>query len=192
MKKLTPLQVPWMVSPSLPGMKLVSDDDGDATLQLVALFGGEPELESVRGVDASMAGASVGVGMRGVTLDPSNKSGRYQLVKLTFKNAGWVCRSPQHSDLEVVDEGTFDWSAIGGRIRSAEQVHEWRNRCLLAWRSTKIAPDPGAYIVSNSDWHSQEAERWGLKHYLILGDTSYVEVLAQDIEWESEGALIGW
>jgi hypothetical protein len=189
MRKLVSLHVPWMVSPSMPSLKLMSEENGDTVLQFVGLFLCEQEVAS--SAHAGTSGSSIGVGLRGVTLDPSNKGGRYQLIDLTFKGVGWLRRSPQHSDREVVEEAAFDWTGIKGRKRADEEIGDWVQRCDHECRSTGISPDPSAYLVSNSDWYANEAARWGLKHYLVLGESISIEVLASDIKWESRGALHG-
>ena len=186
MKKLFPLSVPWMISPSMPNLKLMLEENGSALVQFFGLFGYEPLTES----DA--AKPDLGQGTRGLRLDPNMKRARHQLISMAFKNVGWLLRSPQHSDREVVNESLFDWSDVRGRMRADEAAVEWQRRCLEEWRETRIAPDPSVYIVTNSDWNAREAKQWGLKHYLVLGDSSSIEVLAQDFEWSSEGGVLGW
>ena len=186
MKKLIPLNVPWMISPSMANLKLMSEENGRTLVQFFGLFGFEPldEKEATK--------SDLGHGTRGLKLDPSVKGGRHQLISLVFKNVGWLLRNPQHSDRDVIDETMFDWSNIRGRIGVGEGVAEWQKRCLMEWNNTRIAPNPSAYIVSNSDWNAREAEQWRLKHYLVLGESSSIEVLAEDFEWVSEGAISGW
>lgn len=186
MKKLSPLIVPWMISPSMPNLKMMLEDNGRGVFQFFGFFGFEPLTEDER------TKQDIGQGTQGLRLDPSRKNGRHQLISLTFKNIGWLIKNPQHSDTEVINESLFDWSEVRGRLIPGETISEWQNRCSQEWVNTKISPNPSIYTITNSDWNIQEAKTWELKHYLILGDSSYIEILAQDFEWISEGTVLGW
>jgi hypothetical protein len=52
------------------------------------------------------------------------------------------------------------------------------------WAENSIHPDPGFYLVENSVWVEEldygNIKSLNLKHYLITGYDSYLEVLAQD------------
>lgn len=186
MKKLIPLNVPWSVSPSSPNIKIICEEDGDTLVQFFAFFGFIPHTGK------EITREQVIVGTDGLTIDPTLKHGRYHLISLTFKNVGWVLRNIQHSDIEVIDESQYDWSEVRGAIRSGEDISTWKQRYAKEWKDTEISPDPAIYVVTNSDWHSDEAEKWNLNHYLIVGYSSSVEILAQDMEWASEGVVLDW
>lgn len=52
------------------------------------------------------------------------------------------------------------------------------------WAENSIHPDPGFYLIENSAWIEEldygNVKSLNLKHYLITGYDSYLEVLAQD------------
>ncbi|MBB3197188.1 hypothetical protein [Roseateles terrae] len=186
MNRVIPLQVPWMVAPSMPSLKLYSEEYGSTRVELFAFFGFVPENRDVSPVFAPSYDTD------GVALDSKNLSGRYQLICLDFEKVGWVRRSPQHSDSDVVDESRFDWSCVKGRPEPNEQPADWHTRVMQDWSITRISPDPSVYIVENSDWNNEESKRFGLTHYLILGEYCYIEILAGAMEWSSKGSLNGW
>lgn len=77
-----------------------------------------------------------------------------------------------------------------GAIRVGEEVPTWLERHAKEWKDTEISPNPGIYMIANSDWHAAEAEQWKLNHYLIVGYSSSVEILAQDVKWISDGVTL--
>lgn len=181
MKTLIPARVPWMVAPSAPGLTIASTEAGETIVSFVGFFDYEPASEralSVDIVDASKA----------AVVDPDEQSCRYQLIAVHFDTVGWFRRSPQFSDREVIRESEFDWSRIPGVIRHDEAVIDWRMRVSADWARTKICQDPNFYIVENSDWSvGSDRDVYGMKHFLILGESSFIEVLAKDYSWHSHG-----
>lgn len=181
MKKLIPVGVPWMVAPAIPKLTISSTEEGDTIVTFVGLFGYESASEgAAKGaiVDAS----------EDIFVNPDETSSRYQLISIRFDTAGWVRRSPQYSDREVIRESDFDWSMVSGAIRAGEAVIDWRTRVSADWAETKICPNPCVYVVENSDWDvGLERDRLGLMHFLVLGESSYVEVMARGFVWCSHG-----
>lgn len=157
-KSLHPLQVPWMIAPSLSRISLSSQEDGLLEIKFVGL-------------------------MRCEAADRD----RYQRIVVSFVNAPWLRRNAQLSDREVVEEAAFDWSLVPGVRSATESISAWRDRCVDEWISSGIAPNPCAYIVRDSDWNRKEAARHDLKHYLFVGDESSVEVLGGPMQWRSIG-----
>lgn len=169
----------------MPNLRLVSEEYGTTCIEFFAFFGFLPQGEGLMGKVPSQ-------NTEGIVVDPNVAGGRYQLVSLTFEDVGWLQRSPQHSDSEVIDEAEFDWSAVSGKPTEAEGPGQWQKRVLAEWVRTSIAPDPSIYVVENSVWKSKEAMKWGLTHYLILGEYCYFEILSKKMEWKSKGSVIGW
>lgn len=87
-----------------------------------------------------------------LTVNKNEPSARYQLISVKFEMLGWLRRSPQISDSEVIREAEYDWSKVPGVIRDGEGIAEWRTRFAREWGDTRLCPNPGAYIVGNSDW----------------------------------------
>lgn len=187
MKKLLPMPVPWMISPSKPNLKLIVTEDEKAQVQFVGFFGFEKNIEvDEKDKDQILLFDNVGI-------YPNIKFGRYQMISMNFSNIGWIKRTPQYSEREVVDETIFDWSDVGGRKLAQEDIAAWRNKFMQTWSAERVCPNPSFYLVENSDWISQsEMKKWGLKHYLILGESSSIEILAQAYDWDSKGSMIEW
>lgn len=184
MKKLIPFNVPWSVSPSSSNLKITCEEDGDTLVQFFGLFGHPSDADE----EATNEQASSDTDT--LIIDPALIYRHYRLISLKFKNVGWVLKNIQHSDIEVIDESQYDWSEVPGAIRSGEEISAWQERYAKEWKETEIAPDPAAYIISNSDWHTAEAGKWRLNHYLIIGHSSSIEILAQDVEWTSEDIIL--
>ena len=180
MKILKPLLVPWMIAPSLPRLTLISEEDGENSVRFRGFFGfegaGNTRQDSILVDNAALA------------VNKNEPSARYQLISVKFEMLGWLRRSPQISDREVICESDYDWSNVPGVIRDGEGVTEWRTRFAREWRETRICPNPGAYIVGNSDWEvGPPKAKFNLNHFLILGDACSVEILAKNQTWTSEG-----
>lgn len=186
MNRLVPLEVPWMVAPSMPSLKLYSEEYGSTKVELFGFFGFVSDDQDASRVSVPKFDND------GILLDPNDTGGRYQLIWLNFEDVGWVRRCPQHSDNEVVDESEFDWSCVKGRPRPNEVPRDWHARVMKDWSATRISPDPSVYTVEDSNWENEESKRFGLKHYLILGEFCYIEVLARSMQWTSKGSLRGW
>ncbi|MCE3602772.1 hypothetical protein LXA47_04055 [Massilia sp. P8910] len=182
MKLLKPLHVPWMISPSVPSLTLISKEDGEQLVKFCGFFGFEDS--------ATTAADSIIIDDGELLVNPDERSSRYQLITLKFELVGWLRRCPQYSDREVIQESDYDWSAVSGCIRDDEDVDDWLLRTRQEWAAARICPNPGVYVVENSDWDvGPDKERYNLKHFLILGDSVFIEILAENCSWVSEGNL---
>lgn len=184
MKKLLPIAVPWMIAPSRPNLKLIATEDEAVLVQFAGFFGFEENSEFDENDQVIL--------FDNVSINPSIRTGRYQMIVVNFSNVGWIRRSPQYSDREVIDESLFDWSDIDGKKSDEESISSWHNRFMQTWGKTKICPNPSFYLIEGSDWISEsDMKKWNLKHYIVLGESSSIEILAQGYEWESKGLLVG-
>ena len=106
-------------------------------------------------------------------------------MRVNFEGGFAIRRHPSFSDLEVIPEADFDWSALVGSRKAGETVLETVARGTKYWRETGLAPNPGMYGVERSPWLSalDEAPQ-GLHHYILLGQDDYVEILAKGWTWE--------
>lgn len=171
-----------MVSPSVPKLTLISEEDGEQLVRFCDFFGFE-ELAATTMDQVIVDNDALSVGC-------NEMSSRYQLISLKFECVGWLRRNPQYSDREVIQESDYDWSCVSGCIQNNEDIDDWLIRSQQEWMDTRICPNPGVYVVENSDWNvGPEKERYNLKHFLILGDSVSIEILAQNCSWVSEGNL---
>jgi hypothetical protein len=181
-KRLMPLAVPWMISPSMPSLTLISDEDeqGRHLVQFCGLFGFEDGV--ARAADAIIVDDGK------LVVNAHETSARYQLICLQFDLLGWMRRSPQVSDREVIHESDYDWSCVPGWKRDCEEIDDWLARCQHDWAATRICPNPGVYVVENSDWNvGPDKERFKLEHFLIVGESISIEILARACSWVSKG-----
>ena len=182
MKILKPLSVPWMICPSVPKLTLISEEDGEQLVRFCGFFGFEDLATTV--MDKISVDDDV------LVANSNEISLRYQLISLKFECVGWLRRNPQYSDREVIKESDYDWSAVSGCIQNGEGIDDWLIRSQQEWMETRVCPNPGVYVVENSDWNvGPDKGRYNLKHFLILGDSISIEILAQDCSWISEGNL---
>jgi len=183
MKLLRPLSAPWMIDPSMPKLTLISEENGRQLVKFCGLFAyGSVASAPVESVIVDDGDA--------LLVNLNEKSARYQLISLRFELLGWLRRYPQYSDREVVHESDYDWSCVSGCIRNDESVDDWIKRYQQEWIDTGVCPNPGAYVVENSDWDvGPDKDRYNLKHFLIIGESTFIEVLAQDCSWISEGNI---
>jgi hypothetical protein len=176
---LVPVQVPWMISPSVPYLCFGAQETGRP---LTATFIGFFKCEA--------AGRPPAPGIRKVgdpgPFIPSEhaKGAEYRLVQVEFEQAFASRRSPSFSDTQVVEEGAYDWSLVPNMPLPGEAIKDFLVRVEKIWLSTGQTPDPGMYEVRRSrqlqsaglpegEWH----------HYLMLGHDEYLEVVARSWSW---------
>ena len=74
---------------------------------------------------------------------------------------------------------------------TGQDIDEWNRYFSTEWRRTSRCPDPGMYEILYSAWLQDVGAR-GLKHFLVIGEDSYIEVLAESWSYEVLGAIEGW
>jgi hypothetical protein len=173
-----PLEVPWMVSPSTPFLRLFATEQENTYVEFVAYYKCEE----------SPTWQSSGTGIQ-VVKPPSTfhaadtGHGPHRLVRLVFEWGIWVKLSPAFSDKEVVPEAGFDWSAVSGRWSPGEDIGGFLKRSQEEWLRSGICPDPNVYEINGSQWLEETGaahdkhNQW--RHYLILGHDAYAEVIAK-------------
>jgi len=186
-QKIIALDVPWMVSPSTPCLRVAvseSPSDRPAEVRFVAYFGlEETDVNSYGGT------ANVFYPPYETNIKLGPKQGPYQIVKVIFNDGLWVRMLPSYSDEDVVDPELFDFSALPCPIGVKQNASLWVLNFQKKWREDNRCPDPGIYEVRSSVWLNEIGARsLDFKHYLVLGHDSYVEVIARSWSWESEGS----
>jgi hypothetical protein len=176
-QRLKPIVVPWMVSPSVPQLRLsVHDADKSAAVQFFAHFAlragwtksqliGFPHVDLVRNPGEQSAN------------DPA-----YGLVRMAFEAVAWAQTSPAHSDREVLNRAEFDTSAIPYSSPSSD-VGAWLRDFQSLWLKSGNCPDPRAYRVEFSG-RLADLNLRGYEHILIAGRDEYVEVIARRWRWD--------
>jgi hypothetical protein len=181
--KLKPLHVPWMVSPSVPFLRLVAQEglsDCSVAVEFVAYdrrldHGSENQASTaVRVVQPPSEFRP----FEGMITKP------YRQVRVCFRGETWARICPAVSDSQVIDESKFDWSDVPGMWEPGEDIYEYLERDRRRWHQSGVCPNPRIYQVEGSRW-LYEASVSGeanprLKQYIILGHDSFVEVLAED------------
>src|SRR5262249_52922463 len=110
------------------------------------------------------------------------KGAEAKRIIVSFGRALRARFSPAWSDAEVIREGHFDWSAVPKL--DLEDLNKAQSEFQRSWRETGECPDSGFYEVEGSLWASDERARASLRHFLIVGNDAFVEVLADAWEWE--------
>lgn len=165
-----PIECEWSISPSASDLDVSVQEDGDCTVTALVVVPEELSSESAKE-------------MKLVT----------KRVRLRFEWAGWVRLCPSFSDLETIEPGRFDFSEIPFHDESipvternestTSALHREANN---AWIETGQCPDPGIYEIKNSTWLVEStAIKFGCKHFVIDGREMFVEILAQDLHFES-------
>ena len=187
-QRLIAVKVPWMVSPSVPYLRLQASEsasDDPTMVRFVAYFGQEnAQAESVGANRVCVAPSPYA---SNEPLGPP--TGPYQVVRVEFAWATASRMLPGYSDRELVNPDLYDSSAVRFQFKEGQSINE----CLLAFRSAwqrdGVCPDSRMYEVENSLWIAElsiKDER--LRHFLILGHDAYVEVIARAWKWTSEGS----
>lgn len=181
-QKLLPVTVPWQISPSAPHLKLQAGPDGEpSSATFIGNFkDGEDQAALVANSPPKRIGAP-----GTFTPEDSRTSGRFQMVRVSFVGGleSRVCRAV--SDIEVLSESDFDWSAVPGGLLLDEKVSDNVKRIDDQWRNTGACPDPGMYEVKNSTWlRDLGLSRASLHHFILLGHDDYLEIIADGWQWE--------
>ena len=197
--KLVPVEVPWLISPSTPWLRLTATEHEGVIVRFVGYFALEDPTPPER---AERIAGFEEVRVVGTPYDHPNRleshGGPYQLVRVTFARGLWARFCPAHSDGEMVDPDAYDFSTIpeflkltggpGEPVDVAQYVRRFRSM----WARTQLCPDPHMYEVENSTWVEHANAGQVFRHYMLWGHDAYVEILAEGWQWESEGSLEGW
>jgi hypothetical protein len=160
---LRPWSVPWMFSPSGPGLKLTCVEEPWAFAVTAYAFFGPLAESSLNDKDA---------------VDPGHHS-----VRIEFVRGGWSHFSPIFAERDPIDRARYDWSQVpfSGPV---DRTKDWSGEYNQAWLERGACPDPGAYEVLGSSWLLEpRVARFGLRHFILVGHDAYAEVLAKDWTW---------
>lgn len=181
--KLLPVAVPWQISPSVPNLEIQkSNDEHPISTTFIGHFKCDEAIKRENFLAAIQVISTV------PEFKPTSMTTRapFRMVRVNFVDGYQVRIRPSASDLEVIPENAYDWSAVSSSLLPNETIEQNVERTRSSWLKTEICPDPGMYEVQNSPWLTNEIEKQsaGLRHYIILGHDEYIEVLAKGWAWE--------
>lgn len=180
---LFPAEVPWMISPSVPYLRIESN--GEAEPMSVTFIG---FFEQERGSEPSFASVVRDPGE--FVLSDAATGSRYRLVRLVFEAGMHAMVRPAFSDLEVLPEQSYDWSNVPSGIQDNETAEESVARVGQLWKTTGLCPDSGMYEVRESQWlRDLGLDPGAWHHYILLGHDEYIEVIATKFEWQPGQAV---
>jgi hypothetical protein len=117
--------------------------------------------------------------------DVSSPPAPYRLVRINFFGGLYGRVLDAEGDYEIVREKDYDWSEMPAERRPSEAIDEYLKRGEEYWVRTGLSPSPRIFEVKPSPWIEEIGEDPEiLRHCLIFGQDEYVEVLAQDWDWE--------
>jgi hypothetical protein len=158
-EELETLRVPWMISPSMPLLRLcVGEDEIEDSVSFRAYFRGRSNLVSTPRVDP--AGP----------FPQHVKEPDYGMVRFTFPKGVWA-RYKYGRDSDQDFGRSFDPSC------SRESLDQ-------QWLTSGCCPHPRAYLVRRSAWMRELGvgeERY--VHLVFDGHEGYVEVVARGWAW---------
>jgi hypothetical protein len=151
---LKPYRVPWSVSPTMDGLTLHHVSDAEPRCSVV--FGGGR------------------LGGDGLT---DNRR-----IEIAF-SSGYFARVTAKADDEDIEASGFD--VLEGFSGPMQDYWDWRER---RWRETGLCPDPSFYVATASPWLDSVNQQFGmahlsLRHFLLAGRDSYIEILAKRFSW---------
>lgn len=155
---IIPLDVPWMVSPSVSGLVVRLEEAGDTKVWFNA------SLKS-------------GVDPRGVIPNLENPR-----VVVTFTSGMWASFWPTTGDEGAIDFRVYDQSRLPLAQTSPE---EYLDALDVLWVRNQRCPNPGVFEIESSAWLAESgASRYGCRHYVVGGREARFEVLARGFSWE--------
>lgn len=187
-QKLVPLGVPWLVSPSTPYLRLIASEGKTTEVTFVAYFGVADEKPHS---DVVFTSVEIVENPYFSSEQLDDESSASRVVKLEFQQGLWVRMYPAYSDREVVNPYLFapssSWSDFNPEL---DDIDTWLLSFKQEWIRTSICPDPGFYEVKNSFWLQEvKLDESRYKHFLVKGHDAYVEILARNWSWKSDGVL---
>lgn len=158
------IAVPWMVSSSVPEMRVSVTENGHTHVELdVAVL---PE----RFDDALV----------------------HRGVEIHFEHGQWTRTHPAVSDTDPVPRDLFDWGGTEPR-GGTQDIDDWVRDFRAQWRQIARCPDPRFYEVLGSLWLAEEgAQRFGCRHFILVGHDMWVEVLSVSVKWRWTNAAATW
>ena len=171
---LLPLTVPWQIAASNDDLRLMIQSDGEASVTFVALLGYHALADDIQaGLIPYASSAYLGM---------AAKQAAFHQVAASFQAVSAVRGAPLKAN--GFDKAAYDCSALTSVSIAATGLNVRAYDFKKYWNDNKRCPDPGAYVMNNSEWlASSGLSGLSTRHYLFLGQHVVVEVLAADMQW---------
>ena len=180
--KLFPVTAPWMISASVPYLRLQTDSGSvPHSATFIAYFQCDDvsPASPMQGFPEEILGPTEFVPAR------VNERAPFHVVRVSFTDAkvGRICFAV--SDKEVIAEDDFDWDAVPTSLLPGETIEENIARRKKMWLETGQCLDPRMYEVHDSPWLQElRLSEADVHHYILVGHDEYVEVIASGWKWE--------
>ena len=166
--KIMPVKVPWMISPSHDFAKFIGYEDREVRVQVMCGYNKNYYDKVISKLEQQYGGA--------IPDEEYNKAGSV-IIEINFKPICLFNIYGKMEGYEKYDFSIFDPYYYGGLSLSEE------------WNKTDVCPNPGFYEVVESNLK----ENYGfiaprVKHWVLCGHDSCIDVLAYSFEWKE----IGW
>lgn len=181
--KLVPVSVPWMISPSVPYLRMQLTPGGaPASATFIGFF----KCDDMPWQGQFNQKPEVVRSAPDFELRPLSEKAPFRMIRVTFLEGRSVKTHPAIADAEIVREDDYDWSAVESSLKPGETIEQNVVRTRDLWLTTGICPSPRMYEVVPSQWSIEEnlGRSAGWHHYLLLGHDEYVEVLAKGWDWQ--------
>jgi hypothetical protein len=196
MELLQAVNVNWRIDLSTPFLALSALENGCVEISFGANFG--PHVENQ---DDQSQEWSEDMGFQEVAIaeypfeivEKDFNRYQYQKVKIVFDSFNAVRMLSPQTEFSAIDHKKYDLSSILFFDLLCQDNELWAKEFYSYWKENNICPDPRMYEVKKSRWLDEtKAERFGCKHFILLGHDNYIEVLAKDWNWQSIGGIPNW
>jgi hypothetical protein len=181
--RMVAAEVPWQVAVDAPFLELVTEPDGTPRSATFTAY-----FKRVLREGEEWLGGTVTVVREPSPFRPAklDELGEYHRVRLRFLGGVIARLLPSRSESEDIDYQAYDWSGVpAANLQPGESVEELLDRRDRYFLATGLSANPRFYIVENTSWLAEEAPgRDDLHHYVLLGDETYLEVIAAGWEWD--------
>lgn len=171
--QILPADVPWRINAS-SGVTKFAGTEGTFSVWFTAFFG---EHEATR--------ERMELEAQGIRIDDEvlNKLGMHE-VELHFPSVSAIRVLPSHSSGVLLDEGSFDWSALPLRALQLKAFSQWQLQHASLWAAGKRCPDPRFYQVLGASFLAQlELTSDRHKHWIVLGHDISLDIIADKFLW---------
>ena len=182
--KLIPVLVPWRITSAVPVLSIAIIEINSITLSFQAFFG--PMNPYTGRVNEEVQLAANELGSLG------HRNALEARVELTFPFTTDVRINPSISEGRLIDYEAYDISEFRP-VRSLS-LNRNAHEDFQLWKTTGHCPTPRMYSIEPSAWLeslTKEGYKYHLgdqpaKHYMILGEDMWIEILADQWSWKLE------